>query len=251
MQVSTKCSILSPMTRDLTLHFSLTGQLSAHVSDYPGRDGEVEFDPEETPFSVFVQRCTGSSTLGWEYCGEYVILNDLLGVTAAFSIPESNKRSLLADMKKSLSRPGGLWHEIVEWWRYNIVELCENDSSPPGPTRLIRLANGEPEPNDSGKAREERLDRESSEKATDAAKARALGLDNLNLSEVEFCERLIHYDDLYGSYAIQFRHYDEKMYDFVKAGMTTKNKDNKTRNIDEDEPCAKALDWYNHVDQKT
>ena len=38
------------------------------------------------------------------------------------------------------------------------------------------------------------------------------------------------------------------MYSFVKEGETTKNKYNKTRAPGE--PCAKASDWYNVMDQQ-
>ena len=54
------------------------GQPSGHVTLLPGKEDD-DFDPEEQPFSVFVMRVDGASTLGWEYCGEYLLLNDLKG----------------------------------------------------------------------------------------------------------------------------------------------------------------------------
>mmetsp|Transcript_4873 Transcript_4873/g.12229 ORF Transcript_4873/g.12229 Transcript_4873/m.12229 type:complete len:212 (+) Transcript_4873:1210-1845(+) len=188
------------------------------------------------------------STLGWEYCGEYMLLDDLKGTTAAYCISVRNKKFILQDINKSLSRLNGYWKDGIQYWRDKIRVTCENDSSRAGPARLIRLANKEPEPDDGGREREERLDRESREKATSAAKARALGLDDEGLSHTEFARRLMDYDDFFGSYAIKFVRYDESMYDFVKDGMTTKNMRNKRRA--EDEPCAKASDWYNIMDQQ-
>jgi len=122
------------------------------------------------------------------------------------------------------------------------------DQSPPGPTRLIRLAQDEPEPNDTGQERGDRIEKESKEKASSAAKARALGLNNTNLSDNEFAERLVHYDDFYSSYTIKFVTYDESVYNFVKRGETTEDKNNNSRK--EGKPCAKAIDWYNIMDQQ-
>jgi len=206
------------------------------------------YDPGTTPFSVFVMRPGKNSTLGWEYCGEYILLSEMRGTTGAHCVPQSTKNFILHDIKSSLSRPNGLWHDFMKRYKEEILGECELDPSPAGPTRLIRFAGKEPEPDDEGKEREDRIDRESHERASDAAKARALGLDNEDLSHIEFAELLVHYDDFYGSLAIQFVSYDEEMYKYVKEGRTTKNKHNKKRA--EGEPCAKASDWYNIMDQK-
>jgi len=222
------------------------GQPSGHVSMYPWVDADGD-DPETCPFSVFVMRWVKGSTLGWEYCGEYILLNDMKGTTAARFVTPRSKKCILNAIKTSLSRTNGSWHSHIKTWRRRIAEKCEKDPTLPGP-RLIRLINDELEPNDEGRKREERLDRESHEKATSAAKARALGLDDESLSDMEFARRLMDYDDFFGSYAIKFVRYDESMYDFVKDGMTTKNMRNKRRA--EDEPCAKASDWYNIMDQQ-
>ena len=226
---------------------SYAGEPYGHVTMLP--DMEDEYDPEKCPFSVFVMRYVGSSTLGWEYCGEYVLFNDLRGTTAASNVSQTSKAFIISDIKKSLQRDNGYWHEGIKYKRAHIMEECARDPSPPGPTRLIRFINNDPEPDDEGEERKERIEKEDKERATNAAKARALGLDNENLSAIEFAKRLVHYDDFYGSYAIQFVRYDDDMYDFVKDGMTTKNKHNKKRAANE--PCAKASDWYNIMDQQT
>ena len=224
------------------------GQPSGHVGMFPRpRD---DYDALTTPFSVFVQRLgKGHSTLGWEYCGEYILFDDLKGIQAAHTVSLACKKQRLFDIQKSIKRPNGCWHDKLAEYRREILNACKLDSSPPGPQRLIRFINDEPEPNDEGKDREERLDRESRERASDAAKARALGLDNPELSDIEFAKRLIHYDPFYGSYAIKFVRYDEEMYNFVKKGMTNKNKDNKMRASGET-TCAKASDWYNIMDMQ-
>ena len=221
------------------------GQPYAHVTMFPREDG---FDPFTTPFSVFVRRCVNKSALGWEYCGEYVLLSDLRGTMGALSVSSLSKNCIVDDIQRSLKCPNGHWHERIDYWRNRILNECLDDPSPAGPTRLIRYINEEPEPNDEGKERDERREKESKEKATSAAKARACGLDNVDISDIEFAKRLVHYDDFYGSYAIKFVSYDESMYSFVKEGETTKNKYNKTRAPGE--PCAKASDWYNVMDQQ-
>ena len=121
---------------------------------------------------------------------------------------------------------------------------------------MIRLAyelgffpgeNPNPDPNDKGKERQDREDREKREKSNLAAKARALGLDNEQLSEIEFTKRLVYLDEYYELSSIKFVEYDEEMYEFVKDGETTKNCHNKPRKSGEE--CAKALDWYKIYDQ--
>lgn len=214
----------------------------------PGKKKKYD-NLETTPFSVFVMRPVKGSTLGWEYCGEYILLDKLMGTTAAHCVSSLTKKCIINDIQRSLNGVNGLWHDGIQRWRDKVLDECDADpTSPPGPTRLIRFINNEPEPKDEGKERDDRLDRESRERATSAAKARALGLDNINLSGMDYARRLVHWDDFYESYAIKFVRYDEDIYNFVKYGMTTKNRDNKKRV--EDEPCAKASDWYNIMDQQ-
>ena len=69
--------------------------------------------------------------------------------------------------------------------------------------------------------------------------AKDLGLHDPNLSSSS---------DFYHSHQIVFKHYDETIYDFVKDGKTTKNKNNKRKKAGE--PCAKASDWYAILDQQ-
>jgi len=209
---------------------------------------EEGYDPLTTPFSVFAMRRHKSSTLGWEYCGDYVLFDDLKGTDRAQCVTSICKQSIVNDIKRSLSCKDGHWHDGIASWRERIGIKCLNDQSSPGPTRLIRLARDEPEPNDTGQEREDRIEKESKEKASSAAKARALGLNNTNLSDNEFAERLVHFDDFYSSYTIKFVCYDESVYNFVKRGETTKDKNNNSRKGGK--PCAKAIDWYNIMDQQ-
>jgi len=190
------------------------GQPSAHVTMLP-RHQDEKFS--KVSFPVFVQRKVGSSTLGWEYCGEYAELeDDIAGITTAASVGRECKAFVLSDIKHSLSRPGGKWHGIIARYREKIIDLC-----------IFK-------PND---------------RATLSAKD--LGLNDFpkpKLTQVEFAEKLVEWDDFYESHQIVFKHYDNTVYDFVKDGKTTKNKYNKRRKVGE--PCAKASDWYAIHDQQ-
>ena len=86
------------------------------------------------------------------------------------------------------------------------------------------------------------------DRATLSAKDLGLYDPKRKLSQVQFAEKLVDWDDFYRSNQIVFKHYDETIYDFVKDGETTKNKNNKKREAGE--PCAKASDWYAILDQK-
>mmetsp|Transcript_9433 Transcript_9433/g.17067 ORF Transcript_9433/g.17067 Transcript_9433/m.17067 type:complete len:124 (+) Transcript_9433:187-558(+) len=121
--------------------------------------------------SVFCFCYGQSSTLGWEYCGEYVLLDNLKGTTRAPCVSQESTKFILNDITQSLKRAKGEWHRSINIRRERIMEECKRDASPPGPTRLIRFINEESEPEDEGKEREDRLDGERREKATNAAKA--------------------------------------------------------------------------------
>ena len=122
----------------------------------------------------------------------------------------------------------------------------------------MRLANGEAEPDDEGKERDDRLKRECSEKATSTARARALRLDQ-DLSKEAFDEKLLDFDgkilendilcvltaltNFFFCFRlhfdiIEFVTYDEEVYNFVKDGETTKNRYNRLRK--NGEPCCLA-----------
>ncbi|EJK54092.1 hypothetical protein THAOC_26350, partial [Thalassiosira oceanica] len=161
----------------------------------------------------FAIACMGGTTIGWEYCGE--LEDDIAGITAAASVSRECKTFILSDIRHSLSRPGGKWHGILDSYRDDIIDLCVF------------------KPKD---------------RATLSAKD--LGLNDFpkrKLTQVEFAEKLVNWDYFYRSDQIVFKHYDETIYDFVKDGKTTKNKNNKKRKADE--PCAKASDWYAILDQ--
>jgi len=141
------------------------GDPSGYVSWLPKDECDNKRKPIRGPFSAFVKRTVIGSTLGWEYCGEYELTDDLPGVIAAHCVTHASKTAILNDILKSLSKPNGEWNESIRWWKTELKNLCTSDKRPAGPTRLKRLAvalgfkewsNVDPDPMDTGKERQDR-----------------------------------------------------------------------------------------------
>jgi HRD ubiquitin ligase complex, ER membrane component len=201
------------------------GQPFAHVS----------CGPIDETFSVFVKRTVKQQCLGWEYCGEYRSDEDaLVGVQSAHTVPKATKDIILSIVLESLNRANGEWKSRLEEWKERISQWCKEDSSPAGPKWLVDGHSGP------------RSDEETKEKASNAARARALGFcENITLAQL--AKLLVEYDPFYESDIIEFIRYDEEIYNYVKAGETTKNYLNKSRKKGTDErtkAAAKASDWY-------
>jgi len=201
------------------------GQPFAHVTR--SHTGET--------FSVFVKRTVNQQCLGWEYCGEYRSEEDTLaGTQAAHTVPAATKNCILAIILASFKRPNGDWKTRIEIWREQIAQWCDEDPSPAGPKWLVDGHDGP------------RSDEEAREKASSAARARALGF-SVDMSQEQLAKLLVAFDPFYESSSIEFVYYDEEIYNYVKAGKTTKNYLNKSRKKGTDErtrAAAKASDWY-------
>lgn len=196
------------------------GQLSASVSEWPEDD---DGNPHSEPFSVFMKRTfepiksNGSKCkpklLGWEYCGEYRVIDDGMGDWMT-SVPpkQTDKDYIIYKIKRSLSHSNGLWHYLLSRSRENIQQILENRPD-----------------------------------SHDAENLRSLGLDDENMTDNELAEKVVYWEGFYHSRLVEFVNYDDDMYDFVKAGETTRNKHgNKKKNC---ELCAMASDWYDKHDQ--
>ena len=84
----------------------------------------------------------------------------------------------------------------------------------------------------------------------DADRLRSLGLDDENLSDREFAEKLVQWEGFFHQHPVKFVRYDEEMYNFVKEGETTRDKDGKLVSKSSKQ-CARASDWYNELDQRS
>lgn len=190
-------------------------QSTAAISHSPPKH---EADPYRVPFSIFMKRTfvhkqQKPKQLGWEYCGEYILVDDDAEEHWMFTLPsrERDRHYIAANIKHSLKTSCGWWHVGVDMRREQIERILENS------------------PN-----------------SGDAEKLRSLGFDE-HLTNDEFVDRLVNWEGFYGSEILQFVFYDEEMYNFVKVGETTRNKRGVMKK--EGEPCALASDWYAKLDQ--
>lgn len=179
-------------------------------------------DAYEEPFSLFMKRNIivvnkkkkeVVKLLGWEYCGEYIAVDDGIEMYAKLKT-QRGRDFVIQNYRKGLGSPNSWVHDSISWHRAKIKECLTS----------------EPE---SGEAEE----------------LKSLGLDNDQLNDAEFIEKAVYWQGFLEHYSIKFVRYDEKMYDFMKDGLTTKNKNGKERKGGE--PPAKASDWYAVLDQRT
>jgi hypothetical protein len=178
----------------------------------------------ERPFSVFMRR----GNLGNEYCGDYKYAQDpdVANYRRASDVPEGSKTKMLKDMLTSLESNEGEWRGGLEDLKIEYNNQLANDPSPAD----IR------------------------DTASVAARLRALGYHS-DMSLEDMAQKIVlNMNEFFGDHVIKFVGYDEQIYEYVKAGETTKNASGKSRRRGKNgkycEPCAKASDWYNKLDQK-
>jgi hypothetical protein len=174
-------------------------------------------DNYEKPFSIFMRRSkkvsdTKFELLGWEYCGEYIAVEDSIEVYQKLK-NNCDRAFVIHTLKKGLKKSKSSYHQII----------ADNKD------RIRKVLEAEP---DSGEAEE----------------LRSLGLDNEQLSNDEFVEKVVYWRGLLEQKYVKFVRYDEKMYDFIKDGETTRNKRGKKRKCGE--PPALASDWYGDLDKR-
>lgn len=152
--------------------------------------------------------------LGWEYVGEYIAIDH--GIDGMYLSPtaQRDKDFVINNLKFNLKSPCSWVHKSVARDRSKIKEVLMHQP-------------------DSG----------------EAAELRSLGLDNEHLSDYEFVEKVVYWQGFLPHKSVKFVRYDEKMYEFVSDGFTTRDKDGKIRNVS-GKPPAKASDWYNELDQR-
>ena len=197
------------------------------------------FEPGKV-VAVFMRRSIpGKNTvLGWEYCGNYAYRSneDNLGecYCSAHSLSEATKKAKLESIMKSIHSKQGDWIDRLQGWRDQIVAAQKSDDSPSAPQWLVE--------------RQTPTKEELQEKrASLAARSRALGFRE-SMTNEEFAKLMIEIDEFHEERIMTFVEYDEKIYDFVKDGETTRNAKGQTRHFEE--PCAKASDFYAYLDAK-
>jgi hypothetical protein len=168
------------------------------------------------PFSIFMRRSfkkNRSKLLGWEYCGEYLAVDESQDIEMYDNLKKADKDWHIQDMYKSLQSPKGGWRKGLAWRRKKIKRILKE-----GP-------------------------------AGEAAELRKLGSDNERLSDIEFGKLVVHWQGFMRQAGIvKFVRYDEDMYNFVKVGETTRDKDGILVSKS-GAPRAKASDWYDEFDR--
>lgn len=175
--------------------------------------------PDET-FSVFMKReIKSGTTWGWEYVGDYKQADptgELKHWGDANSVSESDKMGIVRKMLKSTT-----WgKKRIHYYKLLLTQALRDDQSPAS----------------------------SDKSASIAARARHLGFHE-NMADKEIANVIVRLDEHYSARGVVFDHYDENVYDFVKAGETSKNAQGKKRRAGE--PCAKASDWYTLYDTES
>lgn len=123
------------------------------------------------------------------------------------------KDYILEKIKNSLRLPSGYWHEGIARHRERVTKVLQDEPH-----------------------------------SGDAETLRKLGLDNDQLTDSKFAEKLVNWPGFMSHKIVKFVEYDELMYSFVKTGETAHDKDGKMVKSSR-LPCAKASDWYGELDQ--
>ena len=203
------------------------GQKYAHVGYLP---------IVHEPFSVFMKRSMKTKLLGWEYCGEYEAEdpeNEIETWARAHTLETHDRRVVAQSL---LTTKGG--RHALQRWRVKLTDELKKDASPA--SMAPEWLRERRRPTAAETEREGRI-------VPRAARARALGFEE-NLSDEKLASLLLWLDEFRTSKPIRFVRYDEKVYNYVKDGETTKNAMGKKRG--DGENCAKASDWYAYWDQQ-
>jgi hypothetical protein len=243
------------------------GQPAAIIGTVPDR---------EKPFAVFMRRSrtsrdryatTAGRLLGWEYCGNYRLKKDNevgMWASANDSAPVSKQRKVL-DMIKQRRANG----KTLIWWRSTVNEALSEEeqkvkealpedeqkrrgevlatdqsSNKPNTTRAKNQS--PPDQEHLVQCRSSTQDKRKNPRESMGARAKALGCYR-DMPLDELAESLVELDEFYQDDVILFDKYDEDVYNYVKKGIT--NKDKYGKNAENGNNC-KASGWYEFLDQQ-
>uniref|UniRef100_A0A7S3VCS1 Uncharacterized protein n=1 Tax=Chaetoceros debilis TaxID=122233 RepID=A0A7S3VCS1_9STRA len=200
----------------------------------------------EKPFSVFMQRKLKNKCIGWEYCGEYKVQDsykDMIQYASAYSIDKCDRNQMTKDILSSLSSKDGSWKSRIARWRDVVTMKCNTDSKSQASDVPIWFK-------ENRKPTTLELDswKDMGKKAPTLA-ARALFCNfRSTMPDNEFVQLLMRMEEFHQTYPLEFVSYNDRVYNYVKAGETPFNALGKKRVGGE--ACAKASDWYAYYDQK-
>ena len=167
----------------------------------------------------------------------------MLQYTSAYTIDRRHRDEIVRHILKSLKFPDAVWHKELSWWRQKFTYYLENDPSPAADAPIWFREDRKPTIAELDNWKEM-----GNKKKSMAARARVVGYHS-EMSDKDLVEALVRFDEFHSSEALRFVEYDERVYNYVKAGETNFNAAGKRRA--DGEPCAKASDWYAYYDQKS
>jgi hypothetical protein len=196
----------------------------------------------QNAFSVFMNRTlkNGRDSLGWEYCGEYICTDpesDIVTWTSAHTLTRSQRNKMITDIVSSCKNCNGDWKQDMMGWRKGLAATLLTDPTPATAAPLWMIKDRLPTS----------AELEDVSPVSLAARARAFGF-RPGISTKKLAEIVVRLDEFHLSKPIKFVSYDESVYNYVCAGETTRNPRGKQKR--DGEPCAKASDWYAHLDQQ-
>jgi len=198
------------------------------------------------PFSVFMQRKMGAVCIGWEYCGEYEAVDpneEMIQFTSAYTIDRRDRDKIARHILTYLKNPDSVWHGELDYWHHVLTHSLENDPSSAADTPIWFREDRRPTI-----AELDNWKDMGNKRSSMASRARAVGYHS-TMTDKDLVEVLVRFDEFHRSEPVRFVEYDERVYNYVKAGETIYNAAGKRRT--EGEPCAKASDWYAYYDQKS
>lgn len=212
-----------------------------YVSDYLRKNNLA--------FPIFLRRSltsrhakSGGQLLGWEYVGNYRAIenfdddngDEFSYWESAFNFSQASKNMIAKKIFES-SKGDGYGRHTLDTWREKLSNALRDDKSPAAPQYFIDQ-------------RQPTEDEVKDKRATLAARARALGFKN-NIGDEALSKLLVQVDEFHGQRTIKFVEYDERVYNYCKAGKTNRAGRGKMVKSAADR-SAKAIDWYNFHDQQ-
>ena len=167
----------------------------------------------------------------------------MLQYTSAYTIDRRDRDKIVKDILTYLKSSKSRWHEKLSEWRQELAYSLENDPSPAADAPIWFREDRRPTIAELDNWKEM-----GNKKKSMAARARVVGYHS-EMSDKDLVEALVRFDEFHSSEALRFVEYDERVYNYVKAGETNFNAAGKRRA--DGEPCAKASDWYAYYDQKS
>jgi hypothetical protein len=142
--------------------------------------------------------------LGWEYVGnfKYIGDKDLVVWESSFNFTNVMKKEIAGKVYKSSQAQGDSYGKhTLQRWRNILMAALHEDPSPAGPLYMIEQ-------------RDPTSEEKKAPRASLAARARALGMEDATISDQNLANILVQLDEFHQQHVIQFVEYDERIYEY-------------------------------------